>query len=126
MVPEDAMPPSARPDTRFTYDDFLLFPDDGKRHEIIDGEHYVTASPNTRHQRLVQGLFVGLNDHLREHPGQGEAFFAPFDVVMSFYDVVEPDLLVVAGDQSAIVHRAERAGGAGAGGRGARAGHAHA
>ena len=29
---------------------FLTFPDDGKRHEIIDGEHYVTPSPNTKHQ----------------------------------------------------------------------------
>ena len=24
-------------DTRLTYDDLLLFPDDGKRHELIDG-----------------------------------------------------------------------------------------
>jgi len=32
---------------RFTYDDLLNFPDDGRRHEIIDGEHYVTPSPNT-------------------------------------------------------------------------------
>jgi Uma2 family endonuclease len=103
MVPEDAMPPSAHPDTRFTYEDFLLFPDDGRRHEIIDGEHYVTASPNTRHQRLVGRLFVALNDHLREHPEQGEVFFAPFDVVMSFCDVVEPDLLLVTGDQAEIV-----------------------
>ena len=34
--------PAARADMRLTYDDFVLFPDDGKRHEIIDGEHYVT------------------------------------------------------------------------------------
>jgi hypothetical protein len=39
---------------RLTYDDFLLFPDDGLRHEIIDGEHYVTPSPNPRHQATVQ------------------------------------------------------------------------
>ena len=29
-----------------------LSPDDGKRHELIDGEHYVTPSPNIRHQEL--------------------------------------------------------------------------
>lgn len=40
-------------DTRLTYDDFLLFPDDGKRHELIDGVHYVTPSPRLRHQNLV-------------------------------------------------------------------------
>ena len=37
---------------KLTYDDFLLFPDDGQRHELIDGEHYVTPSPNIRHQRI--------------------------------------------------------------------------
>jgi Uma2 family endonuclease len=103
MVPEDAMPPSAHPDSRFTYEDFLLFPDDGKRHEIIDGEHYVTASPVVRHQRLVQRLGVALTEHLRAHPGQGEVFYLPLDVVLSPYDVVEPDLQVIAGDQSDIL-----------------------
>jgi hypothetical protein len=29
-----------------------LFPDDGKRHELIDGEHYVTPSPNLQHQQI--------------------------------------------------------------------------
>jgi hypothetical protein len=29
---------------KLTYDDFLLFPDDGMRHELVDGEHYATAS----------------------------------------------------------------------------------
>ena len=30
---------------KLTYDDLLLFPEDGKRHELIDGEHYVSPSP---------------------------------------------------------------------------------
>lgn len=94
------MPTAARADTRLTYDDFLHFPDDGKRHEIIDGEHYVTPSPNTRHQRLVRRLLVSIDRHLQEHPGTGEIFGAPFDVVLSFHDVVEPDLLFIAADQS--------------------------
>jgi hypothetical protein len=38
--------------TKLTYADYLRFPDDGLRHEIIGGEHYVTASPATRHQRI--------------------------------------------------------------------------
>ena len=97
------MPPTVRADTRFTLDDFMLFPDDGQRHELIDGEHYVTPSPNTRHQRLVQRLHLALAEHLRARPKQGEAFIAPFDVILSFHDVVEPDLLVIAGDQADIL-----------------------
>jgi Uma2 family endonuclease len=47
---------------------------------------------------------LALAGHLREHPSQGEVFTAPFDVVLSFYDVVEPDLLVIAADQSEILN----------------------
>ena len=45
---------------KLTYDDFLLFPDDGQRHELIEGEHYVTPSPNTRHQILSLRLTESL------------------------------------------------------------------
>ena len=80
---------------KFTYEDFLNFPADGKRHEIIDGEHLVTPSPNTRHQRLVGKLSFALANHLR-NTGSGEVFVAPFDVVFSELDVVEPDLLYIS------------------------------
>ena len=41
---------------KLTYDDFVLFPDDGLRHELIDGEHYVTPSPNAKHQKMLANL----------------------------------------------------------------------
>lgn len=98
------MPATApHPDQRLTYDDFLLFPDDGKRHEIIDGEHYVTPSPNLRHQDLVGRLFLSIGNYLTSHPGTGRLFLAPLDVVLSLHDVVEPDLLLVGGDQGEIL-----------------------
>ena len=95
--------PAARADMRLTYDDFVLFPDDGKRHEIIDGEHYVTPSPNLRHQQLVGRLYLEVALYLRDHPQAGQVFLSPLDVVLSDYDVVEPDLLFVAGDQTGIM-----------------------
>jgi Uma2 family endonuclease len=88
---------------RYTYADFLLFPDDGKRHEIIDGIHYATPSPNTRHQELVGRLHLAIALHLRTHRSAGRVFLAPFDVVFSNWDVVEPDLLFIAGDQLNIL-----------------------
>jgi len=103
MEGSDAMSTSARPDTRLTYDDFLQFPDDGKRHELIDGEHYVTPSPNLRHQRLSGRLHLSLAEYLRAHPSVGEVYYAPLDVVLSHWDIVEPDLLLVAADQVNIL-----------------------
>ncbi len=94
---------TARADMRLTYDDFVLFPDDGKRHEIIDGEHYVTPSPNVRHQVLVRRFAYELEHYFRPQPQAGEVFIAPLDVLLSPYDIVEPDLFVVTGDQTGIL-----------------------
>jgi Uma2 family endonuclease len=94
----DMKPTSAK----LTYDDFVNFPDDGQRHELIDGEHYVTPSPATIHQQLVGRLHLTLGNWLQRHP-IGEVFLAPLDVVLSLHDVVEPDLLVVLSDQTDIV-----------------------
>jgi Uma2 family endonuclease len=41
MVGRDDAKAVSAPAVKLTYDDFVLFPDDGKRHELIDGEHYV-------------------------------------------------------------------------------------
>jgi len=107
MAGEDSMgAPSSQADTRLTYDDLLLIPYDGKRHEIIDGEHYVTASPSLRHQDLVGRLYLSIGNWLAARPGTGRLFLAPLDVVLTYYDVVEPDLLFVAGDQTAILTKA--------------------
>jgi Uma2 family endonuclease len=104
MAGEDPMrSPAARADMRLTYDDFVLLPDDGKRHEIIDGEHYVTPSPNVRHQVLVLRLAYELQHYCRSQPQAGQVFAAPLDVLLSPYDIVEPDVFVVTGDQAGIL-----------------------
>lgn len=83
------------PGMKLTYDDFVHFPEDGMRHELIDGEHYVTAAPNTKHQTVSINLTVLIGSWLERHP-IGRLFHAPFDVVFSHYDVVEPDLLYLS------------------------------
>jgi Uma2 family endonuclease len=106
MRGEDAMPTAARSNVRLTYDDFVHFPDDGKRHELIDGVHYVTPCPNLSHQELVGRLHLAIGNFLVGHRHLGRVLLAPFDVVLSYYDVVEPDLLFVAGDQQDILTEA--------------------
>ena len=80
---------------KLTYDDFVHFPDDGKRHELIDGEHYVTPSPGPQHQVIVGNLYLVIASWLETHR-VGRVFLSPLDVVMSPFDVVEPDLLYVS------------------------------
>ena len=98
MTGRDARPTASG--VKLTYDDFVLFPDDGLRHELIDGEHYVTPSPNTKHQRVSGALFGLTWTHLETHP-IGEVFHAPFDVVFTLFDVVEPDLLYLSHERAA-------------------------
>lgn len=90
---------------KITYEDYRLIPDDGKRHEVIDGEHVMSPSPKTKHQRIAIALSTTLKNFLRDHP-LGEIFIAPYDVVLSDFDVVQPDLVFVAGAQAAIVTEA--------------------
>lgn len=85
-----------------TYSDLASMPDDGLRRELLDGELFVSPSPVTRHQRLVRRILVALDVHIQAHGG-GEVFVAPFDVLLSDSNVVEPDVLVVADDQSHIL-----------------------
>lgn len=95
------MSPEAR-HVKFTYEDYLLFPDDGKRHELLDGEHFVTPAPSTKHQRVFRHLLYFLEDHLRQTKA-GEVLGAPTDVVLSDFDVVQPDLLFVSAARTSII-----------------------
>ena len=96
------MKPVTAPSVKFTYEDFLNFPNDGKRHEIIEGEHYVTPSPNTKHQTVSLNLTLLLGTYLKHHP-IGRVFAAPFDVIFSDLDIVEPDLLYISRERAGIL-----------------------
>ena len=90
------------PATKLTYADYVRLPDDGLRHEIIDGEYYATPSPVTRHQRILRRLSYAIERFLREHP-IGEVFWAPLDVVLTDTDIVVPDLLYISRERAYLV-----------------------
>src|SRR5262245_4829434 len=99
MPGRDEMKPASS-GVKLTYDDFVQFPDDGKRHELIDGEHYVTPSPNTKHQQVSGRLFLLIGNWLEANPA-GQLFHAPYDVVISRFDILEPDLLYFSNERAA-------------------------
>jgi Uma2 family endonuclease len=90
---EDVKP--AVPGVKLTYEDYVLFPEDGKRHELVDGEHHVTPTPVRKHQAIVANLLGLIWSYLQQRP-IGRVFTAPFDVIFSDFDVVEPDLLYIS------------------------------
>lgn len=87
---------------KLTYEDYVLFPEDGQRHEIIDGEHYVSPAPTWKHQRVSMRLSVRIGGFVEEH-SLGEAFAAPIDVLLSRHDVVQPDLLFISNERMGIL-----------------------
>jgi len=77
---------------RWTYSDLVALPDDQLRHELIDGEHFVSPSPATAHQEISKRLFLALNTFVERHR-LGEVLYAPFDIKLSAYTVLVPDLV---------------------------------
>lgn len=94
--------PARKP--KYTYQDYLLFPDDGNRHEIIGGEHYVSPAPSLRHQIIASNFHLLVGPFVRENR-LGHFLFAPLDVVLSDEDVVQPDLLFISNERSSIAQK---------------------
>ncbi|MET9268370.1 Uma2 family endonuclease [Kribbella sp. NPDC003557] len=81
-----------------TRNDLDRMPDDGRRHELIDGVLVVTPGPTFAHQDTVASLLVKLR---LACPPELCALTAPFDVVLAGDTVVQPDLFVARRDDFA-------------------------
>lgn len=88
--------------TKFTHADLLVMPDDGKRREIVDGELFVAPSPLSRHQLIVGNIASAFFLYLHDHP-LGDLLVAPLDVILSDYDVLEPDLMFILNEHRGII-----------------------
>lgn len=78
----------------WTYADYRLLPDDGRRYEVIRGHLYVSPAPKIIHQRAVGELYSRLRELVLAH-GCGEVLFAPVDVLLpeEIASPVQPDIL---------------------------------
>ena len=91
-----------RSPVKLGYEEFVLFPNDGNRHEIIDGKHYMNPAPSTGHQSASQQLNYQLFQKI-QLAKMGKVFYAPTDVQLSDHDIVEPDLIVLREPSSAEI-----------------------
>ncbi len=97
------LPPGAPEQGRWTYEDYCLLPDDGKRYEVIRGVLYMSPAPRTRHQRAISALFGALYNFVTTRQ-LGEALTSPIDVLLTgLASPVQPDLLFVCRERSHII-----------------------
>ena len=89
------------PIVKFTYEDYLNAPED-KRYELLDGELVPIPAPGERHQSISILLGSKLVQFAYEN-NLGRVYHAPFDVVLSDVDVVQPDLLFVSNERGHII-----------------------
>ena len=101
---------------KLTYADYVKIPSDGRRHEIIDGEHYINGqrhdlvgeesllnpAPSTYHQTVSGRLFFQLFQQI-ELRDLGSVFHAPCDVQLTEHKIVQPDIVVVVKRRQAII-----------------------
>ena len=88
------MHPPIIPTSKYSYREYQFFPNDGMRHEIVDGDHYMSPAPSTRHQTVSRRIQFQLYEQI-ELNGRGQVFNAPTDVELALHDIVQPDILVV-------------------------------
>lgn len=88
-----------KPRTRLTYDDYANLLGD-ERYELIDGELILVAAPSEIHQAILLNLVLLVQS---VHNRLGRLYIAPFDVVLTDTDVVQPDLLFVSNERLDII-----------------------
>lgn len=59
----------------------------------------MTPPPATRHQRISRNLLHLIQSYLDTQP-IGEVFCAPFDVLLSEWDIVVPDLIYLSNERA--------------------------
>src|SRR5882672_4778870 len=87
---------------RVSFADLEKWPDDGRRYELYDGEVYEVPSPFPLHQIVSAALHLALAGYVRDHGGL--VLYAPLDIVLTEYDVVQPDLVFFTPERQHLVN----------------------
>ena len=84
-----------------TYADYLETSDD-ERYELLHGELVMAPAPREIHQYFLINLIIAIGAFVKKHK-LGKVYSAPFDVVLSDENVVQPDLLFVSTARQHII-----------------------
>ena len=89
----------------YTIEDIYTLPE-GERAELIDGQIYNMAPPNTKHQMLVMDLSYQIKSYIQSNNGECKVIPSPFAVFLNEDDrnYVEPDISIIC-DQSKLTDK---------------------
>jgi Uma2 family endonuclease len=91
-----------RVEIRYNYEDYLHFPEDGKRYQIVGGKLFRMPAPVPYHQKVSRNIEFILHSFVKEHD-LGEVFDAPCDILFSDVDIVQPDLFFISKEREYII-----------------------
>ena len=83
-----------------TYQDYANL-EGNERYELLDGELILVASPNRDHQTVVMELGFQMHAFVKENH-LGWVYSAPFDVLLTDTDVVQPDVMFITREREHI------------------------
>jgi Uma2 family endonuclease len=86
---------------RVSYGDLERAPEDGRRYEIYDGEVFVVPAPLALHQLVVLNLYDLIRPWIQQHGGL--LLVSPVDIVLTEYDVLQPDIVVFGSARRSLV-----------------------
>ncbi len=89
---------------KYTYQDYCQLPNE-VRAEVLDGELLMSPSPFRKHQEISWKIEFAIGKWVEENR-RGKIYNAPFDVVLSQYDIVQPDLLYISYERKSILTEA--------------------
>ena len=86
---------------RVSFAELCRWPDDGRQYELYDGEVIVVAAPILRHQRVGSSVESLLREY--EKRAGGLVFRAPIDIILTEYDVIQPDVVFFRAERRHLI-----------------------
>src|SRR5436853_428628 len=90
------------PAYHLTAADYFARPEGPPYCQLIDGELYLSPSPNRYHQDIVRNIVVALTRYM-ERTDAGAVYFAPSDVILGDQHVFNPDVYFVSNSRFGIL-----------------------
>ena len=87
---------------RVSYADLERWPEDGRRYELYNGEVFEIPSPILVHQFVLGRLHLALSAYVQANGGS--VFVAPVDIVLTNFDVVQPDVMLFLPERERLLN----------------------